>query len=290
MPLPFTADSKTVLSKAPSSVQLMAILNCTPDSFSDGGCFLSANKTDLNRILEVAQTAVAEGASLLDIGGESTRPGAKEVSVDEELTRVLPVVELLHRHLPRVTLSVDTRKAEVARQALAAGATMINDVSGLQFDSQMPAVLSQYPEAHFVLMHSQGMPETMQKNPHYPRGVVLEVMNFFERQIDFALQSGMSREQLILDPGFGFGKTRDHNLSLLRNFSNFKRLGLPLLAGLSRKGFLAPNTPAQDRDFVSVASGLHAITQGAQVLRVHNIAAHAQALDLAKEIAKEESL
>jgi dihydropteroate synthase len=272
------------------SIELMAILNCTPDSFSDGGRFNSGGGLNLAVLLEAAQTAVTDGASILDIGGESTRPGAQAISLEEEIQRVLPAVELLRRHLPHIPLSVDTRKTEVARQALMAGAAIINDVSGLQAEPGLAACVAAWPQARLVIMHSQGSPETMQDNPYYPQDVVSEALAFFERQGTFALQAGVRREQLILDPGFGFGKTRAHNFSLLKNLSRFTVLGLPLLVGLSRKSFLAPELSPVARDDVSIVAAAYAIREGAQYLRVHNVAASTAATRFAQEIALEESV
>jgi dihydropteroate synthase len=266
-------------------MQLMAIINCTPDSFSDGGRFHQSGQIEVTEVLNAAKRAVADGATILDIGGESTRPGSKALSIEEELSRVIPVIESLRQELPQVLLSVDTRKSEVAKKALKLGVNIINDVSGLQFDPRMASVVAAYPSAQFVLMHSQGNPDTMQKNPSYPNGVVNEVLAFFKDQLNNALSQGIQRHQLILDPGFGFGKTIQHNEELLKNLNAFQALELPILVGLSRKSFLAPSLNPVDRDFVSICAAYHAISLGVRIIRVHNVGAHSQIVHLAEVLA-----
>lgn len=254
----------------------MAILNVTPDSFSDGGRFLG-----VDAVLRAAETSLQAGASILDIGGESTRPGAIEVPVDEELRRVIPAVEAIHQRFPEATISVDTRKAGVAESAIQAGAAMINDVSGLQFDEALlPVVASS--QAKLVLMHSQGTPETMQQAPHYPEGVVQTVLSFFQRKIHLAECAGLGKDRMILDPGFGFGKTIAHNLVLLKHLDDFQVLGCPLLVGLSRKSFLAlgSDIPPIERDGLSAAAMALAMERGAKYIRVHNVKEQALVRDL----------
>ncbi|MBL9172391.1 MAG: dihydropteroate synthase, partial [Verrucomicrobiales bacterium] len=214
----------------PRPALVMGILNVTPDSFSDGGRFLeSAAAVDQGLRME------AEGAELLDIGGESTRPGATPVAAAEELRRVIPVVSELSRRA-RIPISVDTRKAEVAREALAAGASVVNDVSAARPDPDMSAVLAT-TGAGYVAMHMQGTPETMQHQPRYG-DVVREVGEFFEDRLLALEREGVSREQVALDPGIGFGKTLDHTLDLLGRLAEFTRRGRPLVLGVSRKSFL----------------------------------------------------
>lgn len=247
--------------------QIMAILNVTPDSFSDGGQWQS-----LDAIFHAAEQALNAGADILDIGGESTRPGAREVSLDEELRRVIPVIEGLRERFPKACLSIDTRKAKVAENAVERGVGIINDVSSLQFDSEMIRVFAK-SNAQLVLMHSQGTPETMQDNPTYPHGVVEDVMAFFTRQIERIEAVGVAKERIILDPGFGFGKTLQHNLSLLKHFNQFKQLGCPLLVGTSRKSFLTLGSSMNplEREALTAASVALAIEQGASYVRVHDI-------------------
>lgn len=251
----------------PNSVQIMAILNVTPDSFSDGGRF-----SGTDAVLQAAEASLNAGASILDIGGESTRPGALEVPVDEELKRVVPVVEAIQEHFPEAVISVDTRKSKVAAAAIQAGAMIINDVSGFQFDETLlPVVASS--QAQLVLMHSQGTPQTMQNAPDYPEGVVPSVMKFFQQQMQLGESAGLYKERIILDPGFGFGKTAAHNLALLKHLDVFQTLECPILVGLSRKSFLTlgKDIPPQERDTLSAAAMTLAIERGARYIRVHNV-------------------
>ncbi len=242
----------------------MAILNVTPDSFSDGG-----HLTTVEAALLAAERALNAGATVLDIGGESTRPGAQAVSEAEELRRVLPVLEGLHATFPKAKLSIDTRKSAVAQAAVAAGARMINDVSGLRFDPALARVAAE-TGADLVIMHSIGTPETMQQHPTYTN-VVAEVCEFLTRQTAWAMAQGVRREQLWVDPGLGFGKTVAHNLALLKALPEIAALGFPVVVGPSRKRFLTLGTedvPAEERDALTAAS--LAFCQSAQLVRVHN--------------------
>ena len=274
---------------------IMAILNITPDSFSDGGQLFGEDfNQSVDAVLHAAQSALDAGADVLDIGGESTRPGAAEISLDEELCRVIPMIKALKQVFPHAVLSIDTRKSEVARQAVEAGARIINDVSGLQYDPGMIAVAAD-TGVSLVIMHTQGTPQTMQHNPAYPRGVLAEVMTFFERQIALATRHGISPNRIILDPGFGFGKTIDHNLQLLAQLNIFQPLGFPLLAGASRKSFLTlgqgePETDIASkqyhRDLLTAASLTTAIANGANMVRIHNVPALAPVIRLADRLYK----
>lgn len=256
--------------------QIMAILNVTPDSFSDGG-----NLQSVDVVLSAAEKALRAGADILDIGGESTRPGAKTVPADIELQRVLPAVEAIRQRFPDARISVDTRKAQVAELAVQAGASIINDVSGLQFDAEMLNVLAR-TKAQLVLMHSQGTPEEMQRNPAYPAGVVDEVMAFFTRQIQAVERAGIAKGRIILDPGFGFGKTLAHNLSLLKHLGRFQELGCPVLVGTSRKSFLTlgSDISPSEREALTEVSLALAIERGAAYVRVHDVVAQAPAVRL----------
>lgn len=250
-----------------AQVRIMTILNVTPDSFSDGGSLASSD-----RILKAAESAILAGTDILDIGGESTRPGAETVDEQEELDRVLPAIRAVHREFPAIVISIDTRKAMVAKAALEAGATMVNDVSGLLYDPAMADVCGQ-AGCQLVIMHSQGTPATMQNNPEYPEGVTQTVYRFFERQIEQAIRVGVRREDIILDPGFGFGKTLRHNLELLSHLREFTALGLPVLAGTSRKSFLTLGQNSilpQEREALTAASLALALTQGATCVRIHD--------------------
>jgi dihydropteroate synthase len=250
-----------------SSVQIMAILNLTPDSFSDGGALSS-----MDVLLQAAEDALAAGAHILDMGGESTRPGAQSVPEQEELSRVIPAIEAVHQTFPDALISIDTRKSTVAQAALRAGACIVNDVSGLQYDPAMAEVCGK-AECQVILTHSQGTPETMQRNPSYPQGVTTEVSAFFEQQIQSAKQAGIQKESIILDPGFGFGKTIAQNLELLNHLDAFLALNCPLMAGTSRKTFLTlgkTDIPPQNREALTALTLALAIERGATYIRIHD--------------------
>lgn len=256
--------------------RLMGILNVTPDSFSDGGQF-----NDAERALAQAGRLVVDGADILDIGGESTRPGAAEVPVAEEITRTAPVIAALRASGAAVPISIDTRKAAVGQAALDAGADLVNDVAAFTFDADLAGVAAQ-AGAPVCLMHAQGDPQTMQKDPRYD-DVLLDVYDFLKNRIAAAEAEGIPRARIMVDPGIGFGKTLDHNLTLLRGLSLFHALGCPILLGASRKRFIGTlgNAPeARDRMPGSVAVALAGVSQGAQVLRVHDVAETRQALAL----------
>jgi len=255
---------------------IMGILNVTPDSFSDGGRFFSPQQA-----IEQGLRLVEEGADILDIGGESTRPGAARVSEKEELERVLPVLEGLSK--AGVALSIDTQKPAVMRAALAAGADMVNDVNALQQAGALAAVAGS--KAAVCLMHKQGDPQNMQQLPLY-HDVVAEVHDFLQARIQAALAAGIKRERIVIDPGFGFGKNLEHNVSLLRQLQAFQDLGVPVLAGLSRKSMLGKiaNVDVQDRVHASVAAALLAALRGAKILRVHDVKATRDALTIVNAI------
>jgi dihydropteroate synthase len=246
---------------------VMGIVNATPDSFSDGGRYLDSDAA-ISHALEL----VREGADLLDIGGESTRPGATAVPLDEELSRVLPVVRGLAARTS-VPLSIDTSKAEVARQCLAAGAHIVNDITALRGDPDMAAVVRDSGAA-VILMHTQGTPATMQDNPTYT-DVVAEVADFLEERLHTAVKTGIAAERVVLDPGIGFGKGREHNVTLLAGLGELRRLGRPVCLGVSRKGFLGKllDRPLDRRLAGSLAAACFALAHDtAQVLRVHDVA------------------
>ncbi len=245
--------------------RVMGILNVTPDSFSDGG-----RSFDHERAIANAVALVADGADILDVGGESSRPGAEVVALDEELRRVLPVIESIAAALPNMPISIDTAKPEVARRALAAGAWIINDIGGLR-DPEMVRVVAE-SKAGVVIMHMAGTPQTMQDGPSY-QDVVQEVCDYLIARIDRAELAGIPRERIVVDPGMGFGKTHAHTLQLLRNTGRFATLGCAVLVGTSRKGFLGKITgrPIDQRVTASVVSSLFAANQGASVLRVHDV-------------------
>ncbi len=269
--LPFSCRGLEIDLKERSLV--MGILNVTPDSFSDGNRFLA-----FDQALAQARRLVEEGADIIDIGGESTRPGAAQVPEQEELDRVVPVIEALRREFPKLPISIDTYKSRVAAAALAAGADIINDISAFNFDPEMAGVAAA-SGAHVCLMHIQGTPREMQKNPVY-EDLFDEICAYFETAITRALEAGVKREKLILDPGIGFGKTLEHNLLLLKHLRDFTGFGLPLLIGTSRKSFIARLTeaPVSERLPGSLATVALALRNGANIARVHDVAATRQAV------------
>jgi dihydropteroate synthase len=252
----------------------MGILNTTPDSFSDGG-----RLNGLDAALGRARAMVAEGADILDIGGESTRPGAGVVPIDEEIARTAPLIAAIRAAGIATPISIDTRKAAVAQAALAAGADMVNDVSALTFDPALAGVVAA-KGVPVCLMHAQGTPETMQLAPSY-RDVVAEVRDHLAARMDWALAQGIAPGRVVLDPGIGFGKTVEHNLTLLRHLDALTALGAPVLVGASRKKFIGTITGVDvaDRRLAgSLAVALHAAAGGAAILRVHDVAETRQAL------------
>jgi dihydropteroate synthase len=278
-----TAPRAALAGLAMDRPQIMGILNVTPDSFSDGGRFL-----DPAAALAQAQAMVAEGAALLDIGGESTRPGAAEVPVAQEIARTEPVIAALRD--AGVPLSIDTRKAAVAQAALAAGAGIVNDVSALIFDAGMAGVVAA-AQVPLVLMHAQGTPATMQDAPLYDN-VLLDVYDWLERRIAVAEAAGIARGCIVVDPGIGFGKTVAHNLALIRGLSLFHGLGCPVLLGASRKRFIGTVSGEEQADHRvagSLAVALAGAAQGVQLLRVHDVAETRAALALARAISGEDS-
>ncbi len=253
--------------------QVVGILNVTPDSFSDGG-----RHADPSVAAEAGHVMAAAGAAIVDVGGESTRPGARAVWEGDEVKRVLPVVEQLARS--GTAVSVDTRKALVMEAALASGAGLVNDVSALTFDERAPAIVAA-AACPVVLMHHQGTPETMQESPSYDRPVLLEVYDWLEARVAAAVAAGIDRSRIIVDPGIGFGKTVAHNLQLLNGLALLHGLGCPIMLGASRKrmiGALAGEAPADQRLPGSLALALKAAEQGVHLLRVHDVPETAQAL------------
>lgn len=244
---------------------IMGIVNVTPDSFSDGGCLQDARQA-ISHALRLAD----EGADILDVGGESTRPGAAPVSVDEELQRVLPVIEALAAR--GLVVSADTRKPRVMAEAIRAGAAMVNDVMALREPGAIEAVTQS--DAAVCLMHMQGEPQSMQAAPHYD-DVVAEVRAFLGSRIAACEAAGIDHSRLVIDPGFGFGKTLAHNLALLKNLGRLADLGVPLLAGMSRKSMLGTLTgkPVDQREYAGIAAHLAAVARGAAIVRVHDVAA-----------------
>ncbi|GIV11937.1 MAG: dihydropteroate synthase [Fimbriimonadales bacterium] len=260
---------------------VMGILNATPDSFYDGGRYATFQSA-----LARAEQMIAEGADILDIGGESTRPGAEPVPLEEELERVIPVIHTIAQRYD-IPISVDTTKSEVARQALAAGACIVNDISGMQFDPAMPEVVAE-AGAGVVLMHIQGTPRTMQLNPTYT-DVVAEVRATLQSHIERALHAGIPRENIWIDPGIGFGKTVEHNLTLLRHIPDLKALGYPVLIGTSRKSFighLLGGLPPEERLEGTLATVVLSVAWGADIVRVHDVLATVRAVRIADALCR----
>jgi len=257
--------------------KVMGVLNVTPDSFSDGGLFLDPDKA-----IEHGLQLQDEGAAILDVGGESTRPGAMSVDASTELERVLPVIEGLARAGIEAQLSIDTSKARVAREALQAGAKLVNDVTALRGDPEMAAAIAD-AHADCCLMHMLGEPRTMQENPRYD-DVVSDVTAFLEERLAFAVKHGIGEHRIMLDPGIGFGKTVAHNLELLRRLDEIVALGRPVVIGTSRKSFLGRLTGRQDtaeRLPGTIATNVLAYERGARVFRVHDVASVVDALTIA---------
>ncbi|MCX7043659.1 MAG: dihydropteroate synthase [Gammaproteobacteria bacterium] len=263
--------------------RIMGIVNVTPDSFSDGGALASAEAA-----ISHALALAAQGADILDIGGESTRPGATPVGVEEELRRVIPVIEGL-RGRTALPISIDTSKPEVMRAAVAAGAGMINDIHALGLEGAMDAAAAL--GVPVCLMHMQGEPATMQDDPHYD-DVVADVHSFFTQRLFACQMAGIDRKKIIVDPGFGFGKTLEHNLRLLRQLSRLVELGVPVLSGLSRKGMIGAITGREmdERMVGSAVAALIAVQNGAAIVRVHDVAATRDALKIWEAVAAQPGL
>ncbi len=251
--------------------QVMGILNVTPDSFSDGGRFI-APKVALKQALQM----VADGAAIIDVGGESTRPGAAIVPVEEEIERVVPVIEAIHAEIA-IPISIDTSKPEVMRAAISAGAGLINDVQALRVEGALQAAVEL--DVPVCLMHAQGTPQTMQNNPQYD-SVVAEVTQFLFERVSVCEQAGISRDKLIVDPGFGFGKRASHNLRLMKHLTSLVEQGLPVLIGVSRKSMIGKllNVSVEERLAASLALSTLAVWQGAKIVRSHDVRETVQAI------------
>lgn len=263
-----------------SRTYIVGVLNVTPDSFSDGGSYL-----DTERAVAHALVMVSEGADIIDVGGESTRPGADPLALDDELGRVIPVIERL-RTQSQVPISIDTYKSQVARAAVDVGADMINDISGLRFDPTMAKTAASL-DVPVVTMHIKGEPRSMQKNPTYS-DLIGEIYRYFEESIEAAEQAGVPSSSIIIDPGVGFGKTFSHNFSILRNLARFSNLGKPILIGASRKSFLGSlsGTDPGDRLEESLAAAVVAVSNGAHFVRVHDVAPTRRALAVCDAVEK----
>lgn len=260
-------------------MRIMGILNVTPDSFSDGGRHFTEQAA-----VDQADIMVEEGVDIIDIGGESTRPFADPVGEEEELRRVIPVIEAIRRK-HTTTISIDTTKSRVAREALEAGANIINDVSALRLDPAMIELACQ-TQAPLIIMHMQGTPGNMQLDPHYD-DVISEILSFFRQQLQWLIDRGINRERITIDPGIGFGKTLHHNLSILKHLETFSELGSPVLLGHSRKRFLGEITgrDMEERDLPTAVISALACSKNIDIVRVHNVRATRDALRIVDAIA-----
>jgi len=245
---------------------VMGIVNVTPDSFSDGGKFYEPKKA-----LEYATVLIDDGADIIDIGGESTRPGAEKVSISEELKRVIPVIDSIRSKHSDILISIDTTKSIVAQHAIEAGADIINDVSGLSFDIDMPRIIAKL-KVPVIIMHMKGNPKNMQVSPEY-KDLINDILIFFVEKIKMAINAGIDQNMIILDPGIGFGKTVQHNFQLLSKLNDFTELGLPIMIGPSRKSFIGVtlDLPVKDRIDGTSATVSAGIMNGARIVRVHDV-------------------
>lgn len=259
-------------------VVVMGVLNLTPDSFYDGGRYTREAQA-LRRVEEM----IGEGADIIDVGGESVRPGAEPISLDEELSRVIPVIEKVRRLFP-ITISIDTYKAEVARQAIEKGAEMVNDISGLRFDPDLRKIVAGYG-VPLILMHIKGTPKNMQDNPRY-HSLMEEIISYLRKSIKLAEESEVDPARIIVDPGIGFGKTTAHNLEILRRLEELKSLGKPILVGLSRKSFIGNvlGLPQEERLEGGLAATCMAVSGGARIVRTHDVKPTRRAVDMVQAI------
>ena len=258
--------------------KIMGILNLTPDSFYDGGVF---NNSD--RALAQTEKMLLEGATFIDVGGASSKPGAVEISIDEELARVLPIIEEIQKRFPEAIISIDTYRSIVAQQAVATGAAIVNDISGGNLDAKMLGAVGALGGVPYIAMHMQGKPQNMQDNPSYDN-VLVGMRSFFAAKIDEAHKAGI--HDIIIDPGFGFGKTLDHNYSLLKNLSSMQIDGIPMLIGLSRKSMIHKLLEIEAADALNgtIVLNTFALQQGAQILRVHDVKEAQQAIHLIEKL------
>jgi dihydropteroate synthase len=264
-----------------TKVKVMGILNVTPDSFSDGGQFAC-----FDGALKQAESMIENGVDIIDIGGESTRPGAADVNVKDEISRVIPLLKAIKSRFD-INVSIDTSKAEVMSEAITYGADMINDVRALQNEGCIDAVAQS--DIAVCLMHMQGMPRTMQQNPQYT-DIINDILQFFKQRIHCCEQHGINKQRLILDPGFGFGKTLEHNYEVLAKLAQFKSLELPILAGISRKSMIGNllNREVDKRLAGSLTAAIFAVQQGAEIIRVHDVQESVDAINILKAVAQHE--
>ncbi len=264
---------------------IMGIVNITPDSFFSG-----SRKETQKEILEQVEKHLKEGADIIDIGAESTRPGARPVSLEDEKKRILPNIISIKKYFPETIVSVDTYKSEIAKEAIINGADIINDISGFDFDSKIVNILQQYKPG-YILMHIKGTPQNMQKNPYYDN-VIQEITEYFQNKTKLLIEKGLPKNNIVIDPGIGFGKNDFHNLAIISNIDKFKNLGFPILIGLSRKSFIGRILDLQNPDDrLNGTSIMHSISlyKGANILRVHDVKFAKEAVKLITELKKVEN-
>jgi len=256
---------------------IMGILNITPDSFSDGGLYNSIEKA-----LKHTQTMIQEGADIIDIGGESTRPGAEKITKEEEKKRTIPIIKEIRKNFPDIPISIDTYKASVAEEALKNGADIVNDISGLQFDEKMQDIAREF-DAPVIIMHIKGTPKNMQQDPHY-EDIMKELLEYFDKRINALTSSGIKK--IIIDPGIGFGKRLEDNLKIIKNIDEFSIFNLPVLLGVSRKSFIGSvlNKTVENRLYGSTAANAYVLLRGANIIRVHDITPHKDLIKILKAI------
>lgn len=255
--------------------KIMGILNVTKNSFSDGGKYFNFEDS-----VKHLQELIADGADIIDIGAESTKPYSQAISADEQLDKLVPIMEYIKSNDISVPISIDTRSAKVAQKCIELGANIINDVSGFDYDAGMVNVIADNPEVKIILQHSQGNPENMQNNPHY-ENLMDEIYFNLKRKVDFAISNGIKKENIIVDPGIGFGKTKEHNVEIIKRWKEFKTIGCPVLIGLSRKSLLElQNSGNEEKDLYSLALGSILINEDIDYLRVHNVKIHKKLQDI----------
>ncbi|MDI6800754.1 MAG: dihydropteroate synthase [Thermodesulfovibrionales bacterium] len=258
---------------------IMGVLNVTPDSFSDGGLFF-----DKAKAVDHALRLIEQGADIIDIGGESTRPGSEPVSIQEEINRTIPVIEAISKNI-KIPVSIDTYKAEVAKRALDAGASIVNDISGLRFDPDMPKVVADY-KVPVIIMHIKGRPKDMQQNPVY-EALIPEIVDYLRASVKIAMEAGIADDKIIIDPGIGFGKTFEHNLEIIKNLKEFTLLKKPIVIGVSRKAFIGKilgDVPPSERLEGTAAAVAISIFNGANIIRVHDVKEMAKVAKVADAI------
>lgn len=263
---------------------LMGILNVTPDSFYDGNRYNSLDKAYAH-----AMQIIDEGADIIDVGGESTKPNAKTITSIEELNRVIPIIELIRKNTD-ICISIDTYKQDVMLAAVNAGADIINDIHGLEYVKNLDSI--QKLDVPIIISHIQGRPETMQQNPNYPEGVIDSINNYFQAKIKLCTESSIKKSNIIIDPGFGFGKTVEHNIDILNNIGEFKQHRLPIMLGLSRKNTIGTilNKAVDERLIGSIAATCFSIMQGANIIRAHDVAETSQAINMLHAIYSRRSI